>query len=322
MTWRPQRRSGGGLARAAWLQGAVTILLLVAALFPARPVFAAACCVSATSGGVGRLLIWEQWAAGLIFAGSQGPGAWDSEGRWRPYRGYGESELRADLWAQVRVDSRSSLYLRAPWLFSWRESATEQAFGQGLGDLQLGGRYELVAIGEYLELPGVALSAAVNAPTGRTPDAAEAPLAADATTRGGWSLGAELVLEQTWLPAFLQARIGASLPLEAQLVGSDRAQRFGPGASLALVAGAELVPDVWILSARVGGSWESAIVLDGAAVSGSERLDLSASVAAAWRFDPHWTLQLSAHSGLFLDGLGDNQPGRWGGQLGLRYGHF
>ena len=44
------------------------------------PAFAAPCCMSATAFGIGRLLIWEEFAMGTRLSWLHGVGTWDSTG--------------------------------------------------------------------------------------------------------------------------------------------------------------------------------------------------------------------------------------------------
>ena len=67
---------------------------------------------------------------------------------------------------------------------------------------------------------------------------------------------------------------------------------------------------------------EGALSLDEELINNSGQSGTSVGSSVSWRRTPHWTVQGGVESGLFINGLGDNQPGRITTTLGLRYGHF
>lgn len=285
------------------------------------PAQAAPCCMSATAFGTGRLLIWEDAALGVITSVAAGLGHWDADGDWHAYRGYDELEWRSELWGMLALSRRASVFARAPFVATRRAAGGLDGFGGGLADVSAGLRYELLAIGEYLELPAIALTVSVTAPTGRPTWDATTPLGVDVTGRGAWALAAGVSLEHTQLPWFVRLDLGTVVPLPAERPDLGVDQRFGPELVSALGGGVE-VSDGVVTSLVARLTWASAIVLDGRTVGDSERLDLGLGAALSWRLEHHWTLQVALDTGLFASGLGDNQPGRLTGTLGLRYGVF
>jgi len=281
----------------------------------------AACCMSATAFGTGRLLIWEELAVGLRTTFSESLGAWGPDGRWRPYDTFTEREVRTELWTLVGLSRRAAVFARAPWVVTHRAAASLADTGGGLGDLAFGLRYELLTLGEYAELPAVALTLSATAPTGRATHDAETPLGVDVTDRGSWALAAGLSLEHTALPYYARLDLGVTVPLPFERPDLQVTQRFGPELTAALAGGAELAENV-VLSLIARATWALPLVLDGETVDDSDRLDLGLGLAGSWRVAPHWTLQLAVDSALYVDDLGKNQPGRLSTTLGLRYGHF
>lgn len=297
-------------------------LVLAAVLIGAeRGAHAAPCCMSATAFGMGRLLIWEDFAVGLRTSLSPTLGAWNPEGEWAPYRDFDELEWRSELWGLVGVARRWSVFARVPAVVLERSTSQASDVGGGIGDVSLGGRFEILEIGEYEELPAVAMTLAVTAPTGRAVHEARTPLAVDVTGRGAWVIAAGLSAEYTRLPWFVRLDFGLSVPLPTERADLGVDQRLGPSLDVALSGGVEVAHDVVIsLVPRV--TWEAETVLDGDGVDGSERVDFGVGLAGSWRFDPHWTVQAAVDTGIFVAGLGDNQIGRVMTTLGLRYGSF
>ena len=302
-------------------RGFLVLACVTGALAPTSPAAAAACCVSATQGA-GRLLIWEELAVGITTGTAFGVGYWDENADWHGYGDFAEIEWRSEIWAWVALGERTSAFLGLPAMLTYREAVDVHGLGGGLADIQLAFRYELLAIGELLELPAVAIIASVLAPTGRSMQDATASLGADTTGRGAWVLSLGTSIEKTRLPFFLQLNLSTSLPLPAERSDLGVSQRFGPGLQSSLAGGIEAVPDELVLSLVGRFAWEAPLSIDGSSVDNSSRRDLGAGLAISWRFDPHWTVQAAADLGLFVDGLGDNQPGRITTTIGLRYGYF
>ncbi|QQR90355.1 MAG: hypothetical protein IPJ88_00970 [Myxococcales bacterium] len=278
--------------------------------------------MSATTQGVGRLLIWEEFAVGINTSVAVSLGYWDAEGQWRRYgNSYSEQEWRTELWGLFALHRRLSSYLQIPFVVGHRESPQLEGLGVGAGDIQAGVRYELLEVGEYDELPAVALIAGVSAPVGTPVQSADESLGADTTGRGAWVLTLGTSLEKTVLPWFARLNIGASLPLPFKRDDLEVYQWFGPGVQCGAMGGVEVTQGVVVsLFARM--SWEADYQLDGQTIANSARTDVSAGTTLSWRLSPHWTLQSSVSTGFFVDGLGDNQPGRVVTNLGMRYGYF
>jgi hypothetical protein len=296
-----------------------TALLALTATAPAR---AAACCMSATATGVGRLLVWEEFAVGLSSSMAYGMGRWTADGEWRPYsEDYTDIEWRTQLWGMFRLSEKWFVYGQLPFLMNQRSSGDLQDLDGGLADVQAGVRYEVLQIGEILELPAIALTGAVTAPTGRHLADAEGALASDATGRGAWVLSAGLSLEKTLLPWYVRLDMSASLPLAATRSDLGVSQQYGLSGEVALMGGLEVADNV-VVSVFGRYAQEGALSLDQELITNSGQSGASVGSAVSWRLTPHWTVQGGVETGLFVDGLGDNQPGRVTTTLGLRYGHF
>ncbi|MBI1949356.1 MAG: hypothetical protein HYS27_26955 [Deltaproteobacteria bacterium] len=277
-----------------------------------------------TSGlfGVGRLALWEQSAVGLRATGAGTLGAWDADGSWRPSpAGYQDDELRVDVTALLRLWQRGQIYALAPVVTNRRGHGDDLGTAGGLGDLELGVRYELLETGEHPWLPALGVTASALLPTAVRPEEAQAPWGVDATGRGAPGVGAAVSAEQLFGRLF--ARLDGGAVLYAPFVRSDlrQAQRFGPSVAAAASIGG-LAVDALVLGATVGVVHDRPLTLGQDEVPASAATLASAGLFASYTLWGHWTLVASTSSGLFLDGLGQNRPGRVTASLGVRYGAF
>lgn len=304
-------------AAPSWVAGAVLALSMIGVAADAE---AASCCVS-SSVGVPRLRAWEAAAVGVTGAFSTAPGQWDPDGQWRSFRDYGEREWRLSASGLLRVHRRLQLHGLLPVVLNQRDGTARSETGGGLGDLQVAARYDLSSVGEAGAWPGLALSLGVLAPTGRPLDESRSQLGADATGRGAWVISPGMTLEQVWGGRFLQATAAATIPLPHERA-DHVSQRFGPGVVVGLASGLEIVPGQVVLGALLRLSWESSLALDGRTIDNSGRADSAVGLSVAWDATEYLTVQAGVEVGLLLSHLGDNQPGRVGGSLGLRWAAF
>lgn len=288
-----------------------------------RPALPAACCVSATSFGVGRLLIWEQFAVGLQVGHARSVGQWDARHalRWHA------ADLADGLsllqpWGIVRLHERIQAQAWLPLLLNDRRSAGESQLAGGLGDVGLGARFELLAIGQYAWVPAVAVTVAALGPTGRRVEQTRPPLFAGTTGRGTWGGSLALETEVAFLPWFvrLDASLSGFLPFERP--DSGQRQQYGPLGRLMLSSGRELVPDTWVLALALLGEWEGRLRLDGEAVARSQAYLTTLSLALSWHVDQHWTAIATLANSIWPRGGGMNRDARLGLTLGVRYGYF
>src|SRR5512140_3846420 len=96
------------------LHAAWTALAIACTLVPCEAA-AAACCMSATGFGLGRLRVWEESAFGLQLGTARSLGQWDSSGslRWNE-SGYSDGLSLAQPWTIVRVHERVQLQAWVP----------------------------------------------------------------------------------------------------------------------------------------------------------------------------------------------------------------
>lgn len=301
------------------LPAGLGVLCAALALVAPSGALGAACCLSASVVGGGRLVVWEDAAGGVTTSWARGLARFDLEGsrRGRP-TGSTEDELRAEAWAIVRLWQPLELSVRAPWVFGVRSAGTETSMGSGLGDVATALRWEAVALGAFQHVPGVALTAQVVAPTGRRPEAATDALGASATGRGALTFGLGASFEYATLPWFVRLDVGGAL--SAPFVRTDLGQRqsFGPQVQAALSVGRELFGDALVLAGGLRVDHEAPYVLDGVPVPDSQAAGAGVSVSASLKVSAHWQV-LAAVNG---DVLGLNREQRFGASLGGRYGYF
>jgi hypothetical protein len=303
------------LLLAAWIA-------FVATLAP-RATHAAACCSSATSGGVGRLLIWEDFALGLQLGHARSLGQADAAGalRWNP-AGFSDGLTTAMPWGIVRVHERVQLQGWAPVVLNDRASAGTRQQAWGFGDVGGAARFELLSIGEYQWLPSFAITTGLVAPTGRRVEQTSPPLFAGTTGRGAWGASVAVEAEYAYLPWFARVDASAYRFLAFRRSDTGQSQQYGLLWAAGLSGGLELVPDRLIAALGVRRESEGALRLDGAEVADSAARLWSFTASLAWRLEPHWTATVAVTTTVWPDGWNANRDARLGGTLGLRYGYF
>lgn len=299
------------------------VLLAVALIAAPRPARAAACCVSATSFGVGRLLAWEDAAMGLQVSHARSLGQWDSGGslRWNA-ADYSDGLTTTQLWGIVRVVDRVQLQGWVPFVVNDRKSAGQSQVAGSFGDVGAAARVEILEIGEYQGLPSLAFTAGVLAPTGTRPEQTRAPLFAGTTGRGAWGGSIAVEAEYALLPWFVRVDGGATGYLPFRRSDTGETQRYGPILQASLSTGRELVADVLVAAVALTGEREAPIVIAGTSVPGSTARQYTIAGSLAWRFDPRWTVTGSVTSNVWPDGAGKNRDARVGFTFGVRRGHF
>jgi hypothetical protein len=297
-------------------------LALAVALLP-RTASAAACCISATSFGVGRLLIWEDFAAGVLVGHSWSLGQWDANGSLQPNpSGYNDGVTLVQPWAIVRISERVQVQAWVPFLFNDRIVGDQSQFAGGIGDMGAALRYEVLAIGEYEGLPSFGVTVGGLAPSGTRVEQTLPPLMAGTTGRGSWAVSLALEAEYAWLPWFLRAEVAATYYFPFSRQDGGLTQQWGPLLQAGVSSGREVVADKLVLALGLLGEWETAYKLEGVTLPSSSAFSISAALSSSWRVSPHWTLNAILTNSVWPDGLGTNRDARIGLSLGVRYGYF
>jgi hypothetical protein len=297
--------------------------LVFAAMLVPRGALAAACCTSATSFGVGRLLVWEDFAMGLQLSHARSLGQWSAAGtlRWNP-AGFSDGLTQALPWTIVRLHERVQAQAWAPIVLNDRWSDGTSQFAGGFGDLGAAVRFEVLSLGQYVGLPSFAVTAGVLAPTGKRVEDTSPPLFAGTTGRGTWGTSLAVELEFAFLPWFVRLDAGAWRFFPFQRSDTTQKQQYGFLYVANLSMGAEVVADRVVLAVALRGEWEMPIRIEGISVPDSDAHIYSIVGSLSWRVDPHWTLIGAATNSIWPEGGGANRDARIGATLGLRYGHF
>ncbi len=285
---------------------------------------AAACCLSASVVGVGRLTVWEDAAGGLSTSYSHGTGRWDAWSQYRPLgAGLREDELRLEAWGLVRLHEAWQVSARVPWVVGVRAAGDASSVGTGVGDVSAAVRWEAVSLGAFEHVPGLALSLGLTTPTGRRPELATDALGASATGRGAWTVSAGLAAEYAWAPWFVRLDVGALYNAPFVRADTGVVQAFGPGGQAALSGGRELLSERLVLAASLRFEHEFPLSLRGAMTARSDSSSLAVSVSGAFKVTSHWTVTAAVSSDAPGHlGLAQNREERLGFMLGVRRGFF
>jgi hypothetical protein len=178
---------------------ALALLPLILKQSPAR---AQACCAGSAAVTPARLALHEDALIGTTVRVAGILGSYAPDGSYTKAPSHtSEVDLEEDLIGAVRVTKRGQLALLVPLVETYRAAPGEGgATGGGIGDINIGARYDFILAGAWRYVPGVAVLAGLTVPTGRTVASAKQPLAVDATGIGAFQGNIGVALEQTWGP--------------------------------------------------------------------------------------------------------------------------
>jgi hypothetical protein len=164
--------------------------------------FSQACCAGASTLTPARLTALEDAAVGLQLQFADDVGYFYSNRHYEPNpRGAGEQDFAENVFGTVRFLKRGQVSLLVPFVQTRRtsigptgDSVTE--FGGGLGDINLGARWDFLLAKETKYWPGIAVLAGFTFPTGTAAD--QAATSTDATGIGAFQATGGLALEQAY----------------------------------------------------------------------------------------------------------------------------
>ncbi len=286
-------------------------LLVFGSLGPAAPALAQACCAGGAALTPARLELHEDAAVGIESHALFATGSFSPPGGYVPNpAGSSEIDLEEDLVGSVRFFDRGQVSLLVPYLATDRVVRGQGAFGSGIGDVNLGARWDFLEAGESLHIPGIAVLAGVSTPTGRPPEAATPPLLADATGIGAWQLTGGVALEQTFghhLVLDLSGLVSQRLPRHVDGIVSDL------GLQLFAIAGAAWAFDAGqAIALSVVYTGEQNAVVNGQPVPQSGRGETTAALSGMLPLGDDWRLGVAVLDELQISGLGSNLPAGYG----------
>jgi hypothetical protein len=179
----------------------VSLSLAVISLAISGRAGAQACCAGSSAITPGRLGLHEGALVGLQLRASGLLGTYDRAGNYRASaQGTSELSFEQDLIATLRLLRRGQLAVLVPFVQTRRSVIGRSELGGGLGDVNVGLRYDVLDARRSAIIPGVALLAGLTLPTGVPVESADSPLATDATGVGAVQANAGVALEQIYGP--------------------------------------------------------------------------------------------------------------------------
>ena len=269
---------------------------------------AQACCAAASALGVARLAPHEDAVIGLGFRGTSLWASMGPDGKFiaSPAR-TSEFDLEQDLAGSIRVLEHGQLTVVLPIVETYRSVPGLRDLGGGFGDIQLGARYDFVETGQSRRWPGIALAWSLTIPTGRSPEDAKGPLAADATGTGSVQAGAQLSVERTFGDSFAHLS-GAAVWRAPRVVGDIHTQR-GPALSAFAAVGTTFLKRGNLVGAvTLGYTAETPSRTQGVLEPGSGHESTRLGVSGGYSFNFDWRLQWSLYSDVPVAPLTRNQP--------------
>jgi hypothetical protein len=214
-----------------------------------------------------------------------------------------EGDFEEDLFGAVRVLRRGQVALLVPFIETQRQDTEDPSrFGGGIGDVNLGARYDFVGAGESTYVPGIALLAGVTFPTGKAPDAFATPAQVINTTGVGvFQANGAVAAEQIFGPWLFNAT--GLLAVRTARSG----EQLAPQVTL-LAAAAYTFPNDMALALSASYAFEGDATLDGTTLPGSSRRATVVTLSGFWPVTDTWRLLGGFYLDPPLDGFGSNQP--------------
>ncbi len=176
-------------------------LFLLVALAAPRAAYAQACCAGSSAVTPARLGLHEDVLAGVSLKIGGVLGNYGVDGTYMPQPPHTtELDLEQDWVFAARITKRAQVALLLPTIETYRWYPGIRANGGGVGDINVGGRYDFVLAGERRVVPGIALLVGGTFPSGIPPEQATEPLAVNATGIGAFQGNVGVAVEQYWGP--------------------------------------------------------------------------------------------------------------------------
>ena len=291
---------------ATLLSAAAALAAALVALAAPRTARAQACCGGASAIGTTRLAPHEDAVIGVSARATWLYGSMRHDGAYvAAPDGVLDLGFEQSVLGTLRVLRHGQLSAVVPVVQTYRMLPGRAEAGAGLGDVQLGARYDFIEPGASPTWPGIALAWSLTLPTGRSPEDATSPLATDATGTGGTAAGADLFLERTFKDVFVQVA-GSALWRAPRVVGDLHPQR-GLAFS-AFAAGGYSFDNGLVTALTLSYRAELDGRLDGVTVPDSGHEITRAGLAAGYSFSFDWRLQGSVFADVPVAPLSRNHP--------------
>lgn len=296
-----------------WTERLLVALLLTFTSLDAR---AQGCCAFGSSLTPTRLDLHERALVGLQIGVSGLHGSHTASGKYRPTpESSTDIELRQTLFATAAIGSRVQLSALAPWVETYRHTASSGGdVGHGLGDVSALVRVDVVQLKEYTDVPALAFLAGGSFPTGTAAEDALSPLGSDTTGSGVYRGSVGLAVEQSfgaWI-ANVTATVAFAAPATRAGIRTQHAPRFTS------LAGAGYA---WShhLSTALAFSFEAEgnTRVNSMEANRSNKLRTELALIGTYGFDDDWRVQARLSAEPPLSHLGVNEPARLGGSLAV-----
>lgn len=284
-----------------------SLLLVVLVLLVPRVSWAQACCAGSGAVTPGRLALHEDALVGLQLRAAHVFGSFDARARYASSSaGSSEQDFEQDVIGAVRLPfaPRAQVAALVPFVQTRRKASGASDVGGGLGDVNLSARYDFFYAGQARYIPGVAVLAGITFPTGRSPEAASLPLAADATGTGAFQVNLGLAVEQTfgrWLVTgygLVAKRTSRSIQGTESTLGTQWT---------ALLAVAYTFPGDYAVALSASYTGEGNAELDGVEIASSARRVPVLGLFGVVPFSDKFRLQGGPSFNPPVDQLGKNQ---------------
>lgn len=233
-------------------------------------------------------------------------GSMDREGKFLDPGGATELDFEQQIAASMRVLEHGQLTVVVPIVETYRSVPGLTDAGAGLGDVQLGARYDFVETGQSRRWPGIALAWSLTVPTGRAPESASGPLAADATGTGSVQAGGQLSFEKTFGDRFVHLS-GSAVWRAPRVVAGIHTQR-GPSFTAFAAAGTTFFDSKLVTALTASYTAEIGTRQEGVFLPDSGNEVTRAGVSGGYSFSFDWRLQASLFGDIPVSPLSRNQP--------------
>lgn len=290
----------------------LTVLVALLALVASeRHAHAQACCVGASGLTPGWLTNHERALVGAQLRLSGTHGTYPSSGPFYVPTPGRDARIETSLFGTYRLLPRAQVSVFMPVITTRRRSGAVTEQRTAFGDLTLVARYDIIRAGES-RIPGIAILAGGQAPTGKDPTEGTPLLAADVNGIGSWEINGGVSIEQTFGHVVLHATVLAGYRFPTTIFGEK--QSLGPRALYLLAGGWVFDNDIALMATVTHASDGDATLAGDDAVGTGFRSTQLAFLVVAPLTD---TLRLRTSVFTDVPPLGLNRPALGGTSISL-----